>query len=169
MPNTRRVLLSLAFLCFVKVESFSRLPPTSFGYKPQSPVRTQVMATPNKEAQGAKHYLDHITRFTVLHAKDLVMLLSPQIESSKTLLDIGCGPGTFALAYLDLYPKGIPGQTLILSDISPEMVQQAEETMKERIPSDFQTKLEYQVVDGLTLDGIVGNSFECETIDHLVF
>ena len=40
------------------------------------------------------------------------------------------------------------------------MVQQAEDTMKEKIPSDFQTVLKFQVVDGLTLEGIPDKSID---------
>ncbi|CAB9523777.1 ubiE/COQ5 methyltransferase family [Seminavis robusta] len=113
-----------------------------------------------KKAQAAKHYLDNVARFTVLYAKDLIALLSPQIASAKTILDVGCGPGTFGLAYLEAYPQGIPGQTLILSDLSPGMVNQAEQVMKDRIPPNFQTALEFKVEDGSKLGGIGDDSVD---------
>ena len=108
----------------------------------------------------ARHYLDHVTRFTVYFAKDMISMMHKELSEAKTILDIGCGPGTFGLAYLEAFPTGVPGQTLILSDLSPEMVQVAEQEMKERIPDNFQTTLKYQVEDGGLLEGIQDGSID---------
>lgn len=70
---------------------------------------TKMWAMPPPD-DGAKHYFDNVSRFTVLHAKDLIQLMLPQIESAKTILNSGCGPATFGLAYLEAFPRGIPGQ-----------------------------------------------------------
>lgn len=110
--------------------------------------------------EQAQHYSDNITRFTSLHATDLIGALYNDIKSAKTILDIGCGPGAFGVAYLNFFPNGIKGQTIIFSDLSQGMVNKARDVMQQRVPSDFKTKLKYQVEDGSTLEGIADNSID---------
>uniref|UniRef100_A0A7R9W973 Methyltransferase domain-containing protein n=2 Tax=Pseudictyota dubia TaxID=2749911 RepID=A0A7R9W973_9STRA len=110
--------------------------------------------------EAAQHYFDHVSRFTELHAYDLIQALYPQIIKAKTILDIGCGPGTFALAYVRTFPKGILGQTLICSDLSPGMVQCAKNIMKERLPSKYATKFQFQVEDGSELNAVADDSID---------
>lgn len=108
----------------------------------------------------AQHYSDNITRFTSLHATDLIGALYNDIKSAKTILDIGCGPGAFGVAYLNFFPNGIDGQTIIFSDLSQGMVNKARDVMQQRVPSDFKTELKYQVEDGSLLEGIEDDSID---------
>eukprot|EP00977_Amphora_coffeiformis_P011792 scaffold2880_cov173-Amphora_coffeaeformis.AAC.9 len=109
----------------------------------------------------ARHYLEHTGRFTVLHAQDLIQLLREDITvANTTILDVGCGPGVFGLAYLDAFPRGIAGQTVICSDVSPVMVEYAQQVLKERIPSDCLTQFVFQVEDGSELKGITDDSVD---------
>lgn len=73
-------------------------------------------------------------------------------------MDVGCGTGAFAKAYMQQFPKRVPGQTLILSDLSEGMLEKAKETL---VPSSgFQTKLVFQVEDRTKLEGIADNSVD---------
>ena len=113
--------------------------------------------------EQAQHYSSNVTRFTSLHASDLIGALYNDIKSARTILDIGCGPGAFGVAYLNSFPQGIDGQTLILSDLSPVMVDKARNVMESLVPPTFKTKLEYKVEDGALLEGI-----ETDSIDVVV-
>jgi ubiquinone/menaquinone biosynthesis C-methylase UbiE len=109
----------------------------------------------------AQHYADHVSRFTSLFADDLIHgCLLDIIQSATTILDVGCGPGVFALAYLKQFPKGIPGQTLICSDLSQGMVLKAQSLVEAQLPdnNDFQTNMQFQVEDGSILSGIPDGS-----------
>jgi ubiquinone/menaquinone biosynthesis C-methylase UbiE len=89
---------------------------------------------------------------------DLVTLLKDDILSAKTILDVGCGTGAFAMAYLRQFPTGIPDQTLILSDLSAAMLEKAKEYIKPN--GDFQTKILFQQEDGTKLEGIADDSVD---------
>lgn len=106
------------------------------------------------------HYLEHVGRFTVLHAQDLIQLLKTEITSATSILDIGCGPGVFGLAYLEAFPKGISGQTIWCTDLSPGMVDCARKILGERVPPDYLTRFEFQVEDGSELKGIPDTSID---------
>jgi len=108
----------------------------------------------------AQQYSDNIARFTALHAADLTGALYHDILSAKTILDVGCGTGAFGLSYVQQFPKGIPGQTLILSDLSPGMVNKTKDVMQQRVPVDFKTKLQYEIEDGAVLEGIQDDSID---------
>jgi ubiquinone/menaquinone biosynthesis C-methylase UbiE len=110
----------------------------------------------------AEHYSNNMTRFTSLHANDLIGILHREIADAKTILDIGCGPGTFGVAYLNHFPNGIPGQRLIFSDLAPGMVNKCQHVMEQLIkdPKTFQTQLVYQVEDGSELKGIEDDSID---------
>jgi ubiquinone/menaquinone biosynthesis C-methylase UbiE len=87
-------------------------------YKEEEPVEDAWSVT-------ARDYSNQITRLTSLYANDLILLLHPYITKAKVILDVGCGAGAFVHAYLQQYPQGIPGQTIISSDLSPAMLEQA--------------------------------------------
>ncbi|KAG7351767.1 type 11 methyltransferase [Nitzschia inconspicua] len=106
----------------------------------------------------AELYSNQAARLTELHGADLVSILKDDILQAKTILDVGCGTGAFAKAYMQQFPKGVPGQTLILTDLSEGMLEKAKETINPG--SDFQTKLVFQVEDGTTLAGIADHSID---------
>jgi ubiquinone/menaquinone biosynthesis C-methylase UbiE len=113
---------------------------------------------PDRWSAQAEVYSNQATRLTELHGADLIAILKDDILKAKTILDVGCGTGAFAKAYIKQFPHGIPGQTLILSDLSQGMLDKAKETV---VPNDnFQTKLLFQVEDGTKLDGITDASID---------
>ena len=112
----------------------------------------------DKWSAQADLYSNQASRLTELHGADLVTILKDDILRAKTILDIGCGTGAFAKAYLQQFPKGVPGQTLILSDLSAGMLEKARETVKPG--PDFTTKIVFQEEDGTKLEGIPDNSVD---------
>lgn len=105
-------------------------------------------------------YSDQAARITELHGADLVTILKDDILKAKTILDVGSGTGAFARAYLQQFPKGVPNQTLILSDLSEGMLNKAKETVKPQEEDDFHTKIVFQVEDGTKLEGIDTDSID---------
>ena len=105
-------------------------------------------------------YSDQNARITELHGADLVTILKDDILKAKTILDVGSGTGAFARAYLQQFPKGVPNQTLILSDLSAGMLDKAKETVKPVGDDTFQTKIVFQVEDGTKLEGIESDSID---------
>ena len=137
---------------------------------PRSSHLHKVISSRNKMRNGSSNnddkwsaqadlYSNQASRLTELHGADLVTILKDDILKAKTILDVGCGTGAFAKAYIQQFPKGIPGQTLILSDFSAGMLQKAKETVIAP-NADFQTKLVYQEEDGTKLEGIPENSVD---------
>jgi ubiquinone/menaquinone biosynthesis C-methylase UbiE len=122
--------------------------------------RTMAESSSNNDkwAGTADLYSSQVSRLTELHGADLVSILKNDILKAKCILDIGCGTGAFAKAYLQLFPKGVPGQTLISSDFSEGMLQKAKETVKPG--HDCQTKFVFQVEDGTKLDAIGNDSVD---------
>lgn len=103
-------------------------------------------------------YANQAARLTELHGADLIAILKEEVLQAKTILDVGCGTGAFAKAYLQQFPTGIPGQTLILSDLSPGMLAQAKATFQP--PDDYQTEIVFQEEDGTKLQGIDSGSID---------
>jgi ubiquinone/menaquinone biosynthesis C-methylase UbiE len=112
----------------------------------------------NEWSAQADLYSSQATRLTELHGADLVTILKDDIIKAKTILDVGCGTGAFAKAYLQQFPKGVPGQTLIRSDLSAGMLEKAKETVQPT--SECQTKIVFQEEDGTKLEGIPDNSID---------
>ncbi|GKY90266.1 hypothetical protein MPSEU_000000800 [Mayamaea pseudoterrestris] len=104
----------------------------------------------------AQHYHDHVSRFTSLFANDLMFgsLSLDYIRSCKTILDIGCGPGVFGLNYVKAFPNGVENQTIICTDVAPNMVAKAKYEIESQLPSSYLTKFVFSTEDGATLDGI---------------
>jgi ubiquinone/menaquinone biosynthesis C-methylase UbiE len=129
----------------------------------------------------SKGYSEQMAQFKLssLYASDLITFLQDHITSSSndnvlTILDIGCGTGAFVHAYMEHFSHGIPGHTIILSDVSPSMIQQAQASIEKKLASQnnlesFATKLEYQLEDGTTLSGIADNSIDIVVSVYGVF
>jgi ubiquinone/menaquinone biosynthesis C-methylase UbiE len=113
-------------------------------------------------AATANLYDRQATRLTQRHGYDLVGLLQQDIPNATTILDIGCGTGAFAQAYVQYFPHGIPGQTLILSDLSPAMLDKARANLLslDNNNDDFATKIVFQLEDGTKLSGIADDSVD---------
>lgn len=105
----------------------------------------------------ANLYSNQAARLTELHGADLVTLLKDEILHAKTILDVGSGTGAFAKAYLQQFPNGIPGQTIILTDISSGMLEKAKEGIRS---SEGETKFVFQEEDGTKLTGIPDGSID---------
>jgi SAM-dependent methyltransferase len=99
-------------------------------------------------------------------AHDFVVALHPHIIQAPTILDIGCGFGAFAYAYMNQYPNGIKGQIIISIDIDPNVIKQVKRLVKNiletkrRSGQPFYTKLIFQVEDGSRLRGIKDESID---------
>ena len=109
-------------------------------------------------ADQAGLYSNQAARITELHGSDLVAILKDDIVQAKTILDIGCGTGAFAQAYIRQFPRGVPGQTFILTDLSEGMLDKAREAIQPG--SDFATKIVIQQEDGTKLASIDDNSID---------
>lgn len=139
-------------------------------YCPQGLSRTFMSSRPTNLDNGsnmgsdqwssqASLYSSQAARITELHGSDLVTLLKDDILQARTILDVGCGTGAFAQAYRQQFPTGIPGQTLILSDLSAGMLQKAKETIQID-DNTFHTKIIFQQEDGTKLEGIADSSID---------
>lgn len=118
----------------------------------------QVMSSQQWSDQ-ANVYAKNVPQLTSLHALDLIRLLLPEIQAAKTILDVGCGTGAFAQAYLQVFPQGIPGQTLIMTDLSSGMLEKAREAIGS-ISDHVQTEITFQTEDATMLDGIADDSVD---------
>lgn len=128
-------------------------------------------ASPNYDA-FAQNYADQVSRLTGLHAMDLVRTLPTKIASSKRILELGCGTGAFGLAYLDVFAEGIPGQTIVCTDLSPAMVGIAQQRTVAKIMQNSvsdaevkgeakcQTEFVFQPADATKLVDFNDNSFD---------
>ena len=116
--------------------------------------------TASKDSWGdhASTYASVAPQLTSLHALDFIGLLRSEILQSKRILEIGCGSGAFATAYLQMFPQGIPGQTLIMSDLSNGMLEKAKDAIQP--PPNYGTTLQFQQEDGTKLSGIDENSID---------
>jgi ubiquinone/menaquinone biosynthesis C-methylase UbiE len=114
--------------------------------------------------ETAEHsYADNVMRCTMLHATDLIGVTKTEIRKAKRILEIGCGTGAFGLAYMNMFPQGIPGQTIVCTDLSPVMVQVAQRIMTEKQqhqPTPSNTEFLFQASDGTTLEGLDDKSFD---------
>jgi ubiquinone/menaquinone biosynthesis C-methylase UbiE len=112
-------------------------------------------------------YANQAMRITELHAMDLVAVLTPHIIKSKTILEIGCGTGAFGRAYLQQFPKGVPGQKLILTDVASGMLEKAQASIQP--PNDYATSISFQVQDGTQLKDIADDSIDLVVSSFGVF
>lgn len=105
-------------------------------------------------------YADRSSRITELHASDLVAYLRPHLLQAQRVLEIGCGTGAFGQAYLQAFPKGIPNQHILMTDVAPGMLDKAKESITTNVPANYATQFEFLVQDGTTLDGIDSDSID---------
>jgi ubiquinone/menaquinone biosynthesis C-methylase UbiE len=120
----------------------------------------------------------HISSTTSLvssfYAHDFLVLLHPHILKAKTILDVGCGTGAFVYAYMNQYPNGIQGQTIISSDIDQYVIKEVKLAVKnifenQKKNDKFYTKLIFQVEDGSQLRGIKDESIDIVVSIYGVF
>jgi ubiquinone/menaquinone biosynthesis C-methylase UbiE len=123
-------------------------------------VATDESHTPAEDrwAATADVYSSQAARLTELHGADLIAIIKDDVLRAKTILDVGCGTGAFAKAYVQQFPRGVPGQKLILSDLSAGMLTKAKETLI--VPPDFATAIVFQEEDGTQLEGITDESID---------
>ncbi len=133
-------------------------------------------STTGQWKQTSKKYTEQWNQFrlTSLYADDLITFLHDDLTTTRpnttTILDIGCGPGVFAQAYIRAFPDGILGQTIISSDISPAMIEQAQESIEALTRNRTNhTKFVCQVEDGSQLSGIADHSIDIVVSCYGVF
>lgn len=105
-------------------------------------------------------YNENSSRFTSLHAADLVHATRALLLDAKIVLDIGCGTGALAQEYISTFPNGIAGQTFICSDLSPKMLEIAKQRVHSKISADFRTTFKFQEENGTKLEGIQDHSID---------
>eukprot|EP00177_Eucheuma_denticulatum_P003172 GFKZ01005711.1.p1 GENE.GFKZ01005711.1~~GFKZ01005711.1.p1 ORF type:complete len:320 (-),score=51.12 GFKZ01005711.1:496-1398(-) len=108
----------------------------------------------------ATHYTTHLAPRTISHARDLLSASLPAIQPASLILDICCGPGVIALAYLDLFPHGIKHQKLICLDVSPVMVATAESAVGERVGAACETQFQFLVGDATAIQEVGDGSVD---------
>jgi ubiquinone/menaquinone biosynthesis C-methylase UbiE len=111
-----------------------------------------------KWSNQAELYHENASTITELHAADLISILKNDILEAKTILEIGCGTGAFSKCYIQKFPRGIPNQTLICSDLSSGMLEKAKETTI--TPPNYQTTVIYKELDGTSLQTIDDHSVD---------
>lgn len=104
----------------------------------------------------ATSYAMNCTSFCAAHAQDVVTSLSRALssEESVTIIDVGCGSGAFALAYLRRYPRGVPGHSIVCIDSSPAMVEQAKKAVTTTASDHCHTQFDFYVDDATALQNI---------------
>ena len=136
------------------------------------------MIRPRRNGRPKKYSEQYSTQFrlTALYADDMVSLIHDDIIKATTILDIGCGTGVFAQAYLRAFPQGIPGQTIICSDIAPSMIEQAQTSIEAQLASltaatttNCATQFQFQLEDGSQLSGIADHSIDIVVSVYGVF
>jgi ubiquinone/menaquinone biosynthesis C-methylase UbiE len=134
-------------------------PPVTMASTTSTETTTSTPAVPAHSFDtSAQSYSDNVTRFTVLYAVDLIRASLKQMSQAKTILEVGCGAGAFGLAYLGCFPRGIEGQTVICTDVSPNMVSTAEQVVNAKLPPAYQTRFVFQVADGSNLEDFPDDS-----------
>lgn len=104
----------------------------------------------------AASYAVNCTSFCAAHAQDVITSLSRTLSSEEpvTIVEVGCGSGAFALAYLRKYPRGVPGHSIVCIDVSPAMVEQAKKAVTITASDQCHTKFDFYVDDATALQNI---------------
>jgi ubiquinone/menaquinone biosynthesis C-methylase UbiE len=142
-----------------------------FGILSVSPSLTMSTSSPTKPVSpnydaSAEYYRDNVNRVTRLHAADLIEAVRPaMMQAGQRILEIGCGAGAFGLAYLDAFSNSAAGPptTVYCTDLSPTMVQLAEEVILEKqgaSSSTCSTQFVFKVADATNLEGFEDQSFD---------
>jgi ubiquinone/menaquinone biosynthesis C-methylase UbiE len=115
-------------------------------------------------AATANLYDKQAARLTERHGHDLVGLIEADLSKpNTTILEMGCGTGAFGQAYIQYFPHGVPGQTLILTDLSKSMLEKARTNLSPYLnknEKEFATKIVIQEEDGTKLSGIDDDSID---------
>lgn len=120
---------------------------------------------------ASKEYARNCNPFCTLYAFDLLSALLPKVSSTPNchFLDIGCGGGALALAYLRLFPEGREGHQFISTDMSGGMVEQAREAVEASKPASCKTVFNFRVDDGTELSTFDDNSIDIVVSAFSVF
>lgn len=104
----------------------------------------------------ADSYATNCTPFCTAHAQDVVTSLSRELLSERavTIVDVGCGAGAFALAYLRRFPRGVPGHSVVCIDSSAAMIKQAKQAVSIMTSDQCLTKFDFYVDDATKLSNI---------------
>lgn len=121
------------------------------------------MPTAKEWEQTYGKYADEVSRYTSLHATDLLTFAIDVIQKASVIVDIPCGVGVFADAYMRLFPNGIKGQTLVLCDFNSSMVDRVRSVLKDRVGGDFQTDVKFQTEDAISMDSFTDSSVDVVT------
>lgn len=109
----------------------------------------------------AAAYAARATTITEPFARDLLHAVAPVLlqPTTRLVLDVACGAGSFALAYLARFPRGIPGQTLLCTDRSPAMIAAARAAIA-GVTSHGQcaTHFDFAVQDAVSLNDVADHS-----------
>lgn len=120
----------------------------------------------------ADPYDKYISPVTGLHCRTMISVLSSRLSHSSpvTILDIGCGTGTFSLQYLHHFPHGNPNHTIISVDISAGMVERARARILPLAKSlQCQSHFEFYQSDGTHLSDIPTDSVDVAVATFSIF
>lgn len=84
----------------------------------------------------------------------------PQVKPAKVVLELACGPGVLARAYLVRFPGGIPGLTVIFTDCSQSMVDVSEQYVKLLAAADCQTTFKFRLEDAAQIESLADNEVD---------
>lgn len=140
--------------------------------KHAEPDDDQSLGSHHDWGDTADPYEKYISPVTGLHCRSMLSILSHRLSqsSSVTILDIGCGTGTFSLQYLHHFPHGNPNHTIISVDISAGMVERARTRILPLAKSlQCQSKFEFYQSDGNHLSDISSDSVDVVVATFSIF
>ena len=121
--------------------------------------------------KAALEYARNCNPFCTLYAFDLLTALLPTINAAPSckILDVGCGAGSLALAYLRLFPGGVDGHHFTATDISSGMIEQAKEAVNTAKSANCKTTFEFRIDDGTTLQSVQDQSVDVVVSAFAIF
>lgn len=136
------------------------------------PEADQSLGSRHDWGDTADPYDKYISPITGLHCGSMLSILSPRLSHSSpiTILDIGCGTGTFSHQYLHHFPHGSPNHTIISVDISVGMVDRARARILPLVKSlQCKSKFEFYQSDGNHLSHISTDSVDVVVATFSIF